>query len=46
MENAAEDQIKEVTDYWPRPGTETPLEKTTFYTQVAGQNCGVGFYKE
>jgi len=46
MENAAEGQIKQVTDYWPRPGTETPLEKTTFYTQVAGQNCGVGFYKE
>ena len=46
MENAAEGQIKQVIDYWPRPGTETPLEKTTFYTQVAGQNCGVGFYKE
>ena len=46
MANAAEGQIKEVTYWWPRPGTETPLEKTTFYTQVAGQNCGVGFYKE
>ena len=46
MENAADGQIRQVTDYWPRPGTETPLEKTTFYTQVAGQNCGVGFYKE
>ena len=46
MENAAEGQIKEVEYWWPRPGTEKPLEKTTFYTQVAGQNCGVGFYKE
>jgi hypothetical protein len=46
MENAAEGQVKEVTYWWPRPGTETPLEKTTFYTQVAGQNCGVGFYRE
>jgi hypothetical protein len=46
MENAADGQIKQVTYWWPRPGTETPLEKTTFYTQVAGQNCGVGFYKE
>ena len=46
MQNAAEGQIKQVTYWWPRPGTETPLEKTTFYTQVAGQNCGVGFYKE
>jgi hypothetical protein len=46
MDNATEGQIKEVTYWWPRPGTETPLEKKTFYTQVAGQNCGVGFYKE
>ena len=46
MENATEGQIKGVTYWWPRPGTETPLEKTSFYTQVAGQNCGVGFYKE
>ena len=46
MANAAEGQIKQVTYWWPRPGTETPLEKTTFYTQVSGQNCGVGFYKE
>jgi hypothetical protein len=46
MENATDGQIKEVTYWWPRPGTEKPLEKTTFYTQVAQQNCGVGFYKE
>jgi hypothetical protein len=46
MANAAEGQIKEVTYWWPRPGSETPLEKTSYYTQVAGQNCGVGFYKE
>jgi hypothetical protein len=46
MENATEGQIKEVTYWWPRPGTEKPLEKRTFYTQVAGQNCGVGSYKE
>jgi len=46
MENATEGQVKEVRYWWPRPGTEEPLEKTTFYTQVAQQNCGVGFYKE
>ena len=46
MENATDGQIKEVTYWWPRPGTEKPLEKTTFYTQVEQQNCGVGFYKE
>jgi signal transduction histidine kinase len=46
MDNATEGEIKQVTYWWPRPGTDTPLEKTSFYTQVAGQNCGVGFYKE
>ena len=45
MENAVEGEIKQVTYWWPRPGTETPLEKTSFYTQVAGLDCGVGFYK-
>jgi hypothetical protein len=46
MQNAAEGQIKEVTYWWPRPGSDKPLEKRTFYTKVAGQNCGVGSYKE
>ena len=46
MQNATEGQIKEVTYWWPRPGSDKPLEKHTFYTQVAGQNCGVGYYKE
>jgi signal transduction histidine kinase len=45
MENAVEGEIKQVTYWWPRPGTDTPLEKTSFYTQVAGLDCGVGFYK-
>jgi len=46
MQNAAEGQIKAVAYWWPRPGSDKPLEKHTFYTQVAGQNCGVGYYKE
>src|SRR5262249_41901824 len=46
MQNATEGQIKEVTYWWPRPGSEKPLEKHTFYTQVVGQNCGVGYYKD
>ena len=46
MENAAEGKISEVSYWWPRPGSDKPLEKRTFYTKVAGQNCGVGFYKE
>jgi len=47
MANAAEGKIKEITYWWPRPGgTDKPFEKHTFYTQVVGQNCGVGYYKE
>ena len=46
MQNAAEGQIKEVTYWWPRPGSDKPLEKHSFYTKVADQNCGVGFYKD
>ena len=45
MQNAAEGQIKQVSYWWPRPGSDKPLEKQTFYTKVEGQNCGVGFYK-
>ena len=46
MQNATEGAIKEVTYWWPRPGTDTPLEKNTFYTKVGDQICGVGYYKE
>ena len=45
MQTAVEGTISEVTYWWPRPGSETPLEKHTFYTKVVGQNCGVGYYK-
>jgi Single Cache domain 2 len=33
MKKAAEGTIKEVTYWWPRPGSDKPLEKTTFYTK-------------
>ena len=46
MRTASEGKIDEVTYWWPRPGSDKPLEKHTFYTKVAGQNCGVGYYKE
>ena len=46
MENAAEGTTKEVIYWWPRPGSEKPLEKTTFYTKVDDQICGVGYYKD
>jgi hypothetical protein len=46
MQKAAQGTIKEVTYWWPRPGSDKPLEKTTFYTKAGDQICGVGYYKE
>jgi hypothetical protein len=46
MQNAIEGTIKEVTYWWPRPGSDKPLEKTTFYTKVGDQICSVGYYKD
>jgi Single Cache domain 2 len=46
MEKATEGDIKEVTYWWPRPGSDEPLKKTSFYTKVGDQICGVGYYKD
>ena len=46
MENATEGTIKETTYWWPRPGSDKPLEKTTFYTKAGDQICAVGYYKD
>ena len=46
MKTAIEGKIDDVTYWWPRPGSDKPLEKHTFYTKVGDQNCGVGYYKE
>jgi signal transduction histidine kinase len=46
MESATEGKIDQVTYWWPRPGSDKPLEKHSFYTKVADQTCGVGYYKE
>ena len=46
MQNAAEGTIKETTYWWPRPGSDEALEKTTYYTKVGDQVCGVGYYVE
>ena len=46
MKKATEGEIKEVTYWCPRPGSDTPLEKTTFYTKVGDQICSVGYYKD
>jgi hypothetical protein len=45
MGKATEGKIREVTYWWPRPGSDKPLEKHTFYTKVGDQICGVGYYK-
>ena len=46
MQNAAEGTIKETTYWSPRPGSDEALEKTTYYTKVGDQVCGVGYYVE
>ena len=46
MQNATVGTIKETTYWWPRPGTDKPLEKTALYTKVGDQICSVGYYKE
>ena len=33
MQNSTEGTIKQTTYWLPRPGTDTPLEKTAFYTK-------------
>ena len=43
MQNATEGTIRQVTYWWPRPGTDKPLQKTNFYTKVGDQICGVGY---
>ena len=44
MQTATQGAIKEVTYWWPRPGSDMPLEKTTFYTKAGDQICAVGYY--
>ena len=35
---ATEGKINEVTYWWPRPGSDKPLEKHTFFTRVGDQD--------
>ena len=46
MKTAVEGKINDVTDWWPRPGSDEPFEKKTLYTKVGDQICGVGYYKK
>ena len=45
VHTATEGQVKEITYWWPRPGSIRPLKKHTFYTKVADQICGVGYWE-
>jgi signal transduction histidine kinase len=45
MQKATEGKVSEMTYWWPRPGSDKLLEKTSFYTKVGDQICGVGYYK-
>ncbi len=38
-------EIKAVSYMWPEPASHTPADKVTFFTRVADQVCGVGYYK-
>jgi hypothetical protein len=44
MQTATEGEIKETTYWWPRPDSDEALEKTTYYTKIGDQICGVGYY--
>ncbi len=46
MQDATEGTIKVTTDWWPRPGSDEPLEKETFFTKAGDQICGAGYYKK
>ena len=45
MRMATEGQISEISYMWPRPSSDTPIQKVTFFTKVGDQICGVGYYK-
>jgi hypothetical protein len=45
MRTATEGKISEVAYMWPRPDSDTPVQKVTFFTKVGDQICGVGYYK-
>ena len=42
MRTATEGKVSKITYLWPRPGSDKPVEKTSFFTKVGDQICGVG----
>jgi hypothetical protein len=45
MRMAETGTISEVAYMWPRPGSDTPVQKIAYVTKVTDQICGVGYYK-
>ena len=45
MEKTNEGEIKEVSYWRPRPGSDDQVKKTTYYTKVGDEICGVGYYQ-
>ncbi len=45
LDTATAGTVSEIDYYWPRPGSDKPVAKSTFYTKVGDQVCGVGYYK-
>ena len=46
MMNVAQDgKVSEVDYLFPRPGTTTPVPKSSYVTKVSDLVCGVGYYK-
>lgn len=45
MQKATKGKVSVVTYWWPRPDSDMPLRKHTFFTKVGDQICGVGYYK-
>jgi signal transduction histidine kinase len=46
MREAKVGMVGTISYFWARPGGDTtPVEKISFFTKVADQVCGVGYYK-
>jgi signal transduction histidine kinase len=45
MRTAEAGKISEVAYMWPRPGSDTPVQKISYVTKVTDQICGVGYYE-
>jgi Single Cache domain 2 len=45
LDNATEGTVSEIDYSWPRPGSDAPAAKSTYFTKVGDQVCAVGYYK-